>query len=448
MAGDGSVSRRHAMRLLPPQQLEVVDLSHEAQGIARLDGRAVFIDGALPGETVEVQLLQRRKGVQEAKLIQVLKASEDRVVPKCQHYAVCGGCAEQHLSSNQQLALKQTQLLENLVRIGKVTVPNVLPPLQADVWNYRRRARLGARWVQQKNRTLVGFRERSNSKLADISRCEVLREPLSSLIEPLSVLLGSLSVRDRVPQVEAAVADNATALVIRILDDLNEADYAALHAFRVKHEVQIYLQREGYDSIKPLHPDSAIALLYDLPQFGLQFEFLPNDFIQVNAALNQKMVSLALELLNLKSSDAVLDLFCGLGNFSLPIAQRVAAVLGIEGETTLVERARANARRNGLTNVEFIVANLFEDHQQSPFAKRAFNKVLLDPPRAGAKEILPLIARGGAELVVYISCHPGSLARDAGILVNELGYSIKSAGVLDMFPHTAHVESIAVFERK
>jgi 23S rRNA (uracil1939-C5)-methyltransferase len=440
--------RKHALKLLPPQQLQVVDLSHEAQGIAKLDGRAVFIAGALPGETVEVQLLQRRKGVQEAKLLQVINASPDRVEPKCRHYVVCGGCAEQHLSSGQQLALKQTQLLDNLARIGKVDVPTVLPPLQADVWNYRRRARLGARWVPQKNRTLVGFRERSSSKLADISRCEVLREPLSSLIEPLSVLLGSLSVRDKVPQVEAAVADNVIALVIRILDDLTEADLAALHAFRIQHGVQIYLQREGYDSIKPLHPETVQALIYALPQFKLEFEFLPNDFIQVNGALNQQMVALALQLLEVNSQDVVLDLFCGIGNFTLPIAQQAAQVLGIEGEVALVERARDNARRNGVSNAEFMVANLFEEHKDSPFAKRQFIKVLLDPPRAGAREILPVIAHGGAQRVVYISCHPGSLARDAGILVHELGYTLKSAGVLDMFPHTAHVESVAVFERE
>ncbi|MGD9842029.1 MAG: 23S rRNA (uracil(1939)-C(5))-methyltransferase RlmD [Steroidobacteraceae bacterium] len=439
--------RKHAMRMLPPQQLEVVDLSHEAQGIAKLDGRVVFIPGALPGETVEVQLLQRRKGIQEAKLVQVIKASADRVEPKCQHYSMCGGCAEQHLSSDKQLELKQSQLLENMARIGKVEVPVVLPPLQADVWNYRRRARLGARWVAQKNRTLVGFRERSSSKLADITRCEVLREPLTSLIEPLSVLLGSLSVRDRAPQVEAAVADNVTALVIRILDDLTEADYAVLHAFRIQHGVQIYLQREGYDSIKPLHPETVQPLIYALPQFKLEFEFLPNDFIQINAELNQQMVALSLELLEVQAQDTVLDLFCGLGNFSLPIAQRVKQVLGIEGEATLVERARQNAKRNSVNNVEFMVANLFDEHKDSPFAKRTFNKVLLDPPRAGAREILPVIADCDARRVVYISCHPGSLARDAGILVHELGYTLKSAGVFDMFPHTAHVESVAVFER-
>ena len=438
---------KHAMKLLPPQVLEVVDLSHEGQGIAKMDGRAVFIDGALPGETVEVQLLQKRKGVQEARLVQVIAPSVERVEPKCLHYAMCGGCVQQHLDSSSQLAYKQSQLLENFARIAKVEVPQVLVPLQGDIWNYRRRARLGARWVPQKGRTLVGFRERNDNKLADIRSCQVLREPLSSLIDPLGQLLGRLTVRDKVPQVEAAVADNITALVIRILEDLSEDDLHLLHAFRREHNVQIYLQREGYDSITPLHPESAIALNYQLPQMGLKFEFLPNDFIQVNADLNQRMISKALELLSLTKEDQVLDLFCGLGNFSLPIAQQVSVVLGIEGEVSLVERARHNARLNNLNNIEFMVANLFEEHKDSPFAKRKFNKVLLDPPRAGAREILPVIAKCGAERIVYVSCHPGTLARDAGILVHEFGYSLKTAGVLDMFPHTAHVESIAVFER-
>jgi 23S rRNA (uracil1939-C5)-methyltransferase len=263
----------------------------------------------------------------------------------------------------------------------------------------------------------------------------------------MSLMLGSLSVRDKVPQVEAAVADNVTALVIRILADLTEADLEILHAFRVQHGVQIYLQREGYDSITPLHNESMQPLLYGLPEFNVEFEFLPNDFIQVNGALNQQMVSLALRLLEVNKDDEVLDLFCGLGNFSLPLAQQAKQVLGIEGEASLVERARQNARRNNITNVEFMVANLFEEHKDSPFAKRRFNKVLLDPPRAGAREILPVIAKCGAQRVVYISCHPGSLARDTDILVHELGYKLLSAGVLDMFPHTAHVESVAVFEK-
>ena len=428
--------------------LEVVDLSHDGQGIAKHNGRAVFIDGVLPGEIVTVQLLRHRKGVQEAVLNEVITPSPDRVDPKCQHYKLCGGCVEQHLDSAKQLQFKQTHLLENMVRIGKVEVPEVLPPLQARIWNYRRRARLGARFVIQKNRTLVGFRERSGSKLADIQRCVVLHEPLDTLIEPLSLLLTQLSVRDKVPQVECAVADNVIAMVIRILDDVTEPDLELLTQFQSQYRVQIYLQREGYDTIKPLTPENAQPLMYCLPQFNLEYEFLPNDFIQVNGELNQLMISKALELLRVNKEDRVADLFCGIGNFTLPLAQRAHSVLGVEGEVNLVTRAKANAIRNGLHNVEFIVGNLFEDQQGAPWTRGKYNKVLLDPPRAGAREILSMLPRMGAERIVYISCHPGTLARDTGILVNELGYTLLSAGVLDMFPHTAHVESLAVFEKR
>lgn len=430
-----------------PLTLTVTDLSHEGQGVARLDGRVVFIDGALPGETVEVQLLRRHKGIQEARLLQVVEASPHRVEPLCQHYRMCGGCIEQHLDPAQQLVIKQGQLLENLARIGHATPESVLPALQADIWNYRRRARLGARWVPQKNRTLVGFRERSNSKLADLQRCVVLAEPLASLVEPLSVLLGQLSVRDRVPQVEAAVAEHATALVIRILNDLTEEDIALLREFETTHGVHILLQREGYDSIKPLTLERVQPLTYSLPDFDVTFEFLPNDFIQVNAALNRSMIARTLELLQLQATDRVLDLFCGLGNFTLPLARRVAEVVGVEGEASLVERARQNAARNGIDNARFVVANLFEDQVNAPWTKQRFDKVLLDPPRAGAREILPVVARSGASRVAYVSCHPGSLARDAGILVNEFGFKLEAAGVMDMFPHTAHVESMAIFTR-
>ncbi len=428
--------------------LEVADLSHEGQGIAHHNGRAVFIDGVLPGETVTVQLLKHRKGIQESVLNEIIKPSPDRVVPKCEHYRMCGGCIGQHLDSSKQLEFKQKQLLENMIRIGKVTVPTILPPLQARIWNYRRRARLGARFVTQKNRTLVGFRERNSNKLADLKQCVVLHEPLNTLIEPLGTLLTQLSVRDRVPQIECAVADNAIALVIRILEDLTTTDIELLQQFQQQHQVQFYLQREGYDTIKPLTPENAQPLQYRLPDFKLEYEFLPNDFIQVNGELNQLMIQRAVELLEVNKQDRVADLFCGLGNFSLPLAQHAQTVLGVEGETNLVARAKANAIRNGLVNVEFIVANLFEDQQQAPWTRGKFNKVLLDPPRAGAREILPMLPRMGAERIVYISCHPGTLARDTGILVNELGYVLLSTGVLDMFPHTAHVESMAVFVKR
>lgn len=436
-----------AKPITAPVQVQVVDLSDEGRGIARHEGRVVFIDDALPGETVEIQIFRRRKGVEEARLINILQPSPDRVTPKCSHFGLCGGCAEEHLAPARQIELKQSQLLQTLARVGRVQPASILPPLQASTWAYRRRARLGVRWVPQKGRVLVGFRERANSRLADLRKCEVLQPPLGELILPLSELIGALSLRDRVPQVEAAVADNVTALVMRVLDEPTPADLALLREFAGRHRVQIYLQPGGYDSIAPLDPDAVQPLLYALPEFELEFEFLPNDFIQVNAELNRRMVGTALRQLNPEPQDTVLDLFCGLGNFSLPLARRAKQVLGVEGELSLVERARRNAARNGIANAQFIAANLFEDQSETPWGKGSYNKVLLDPPRAGAREVLPLVARDGAERIVYISCHPGSLARDAGMLVNELGYTLIAAGVLDMFPHTAHVESMAVFER-
>lgn len=435
-----------AARPLSPLQVKVVDLSHEGRGVARVGEQVVFVDDVLPGEIVEVQLLKRRKGVQEARLLRIVEAAADRVVPRCAHFGICGGCAEQHLAPAQQLEVKQRQLLDNLARIGRVEPEAVLPPLQADIWGYRRRARLGVRWVPQKGRSLVGFRERGSSRLADLQRCEVLSPPLDALIMPLSELISSLSLRDRIPQVEAAVADNVTALVVRVLSEPTSDDLALMRGFAERYGVQLYLQPGGYDSIAPLNPAQVRPLSYRLPEFDLEFEFLPNDFIQVNGELNRRMVGRALQFLDAGVDDDVLDLFCGLGNFSLPLARSARTVTGVEGEASLVERARRNAARNDIGNVQFVTANLFEDHGETSWGKAAYTKVLLDPPRAGAREILPLIARKPVQRIVYVSCHPGSLARDAGLL-SQSGFRLKSAGVMDMFPHTAHVESMAVFER-
>lgn len=435
-----------AVQPVPQLQVQVVDLSHEGRGIARIGEQVVFVDDVLPGEIAEVQLLKRRKGVQEARLLRVVTASADRVTPRCAHFGQCGGCAEQHLAPVRQIEIKQTQLLETLARIGRVEPQEVLPPLQAAIWGYRRRARLGVRWVPQKGRSLVGFRERGSAWLADLQRCEVLSPPLDGLLQPLSELISASTLRDRIPQVEVAVADNVTALVIRVLSEPTLQDLAALRAFGQAHTVQIYLQPGGYDSIAPLEPSRTQPLLYRLPDFELEFEFLPNDFIQVNGELNCQMVNRAVSYLDAGSADAVLDLFCGLGNFSLPLARAAASVTGVEGEVALVERARCNAERNGIGNAHFVAANLFEDQGDTPWGKARYTKVLLDPPRAGAREILPVICRPAVERIVYVSCHPGSLARDAGLLA-QAGFRLRAAGVMDMFPHTAHVESMAIFER-
>lgn len=437
-------------RTKAPPSLEVadvIDLSHEGRGVAHIEGKVTFVDDALPGEQVEIRRVKRSRNFDEARLERVLTSSPDRVTPRCIHFGVCGGCVLQHLSSDKQLTFKERQLLDSLERIGRVKPRDILPPLQAHTWQYRRRARLAARWVPKKSKTVVGFRERSTTFITDLRTCEVVTARVAELIEPLSQLISSLSVRDRVPQIEVAHADSALALVVRVLSPLTDADRSALLAFAAKHSVEMYLQPGGYDTVAKLEGEAA-PLTYRLPQFDVEIAFQPTDFIQINAALNERMVEHAIQLLQPSADESVLDLFCGLGNFSLPLARRSRHVVGVEGEAGLVERARLNARANGIANAEFFTANLAaEDLHVSSWARRQYAKVLLDPPRAGAREVLPTIAASGAKRIVYVSCHPGSLARDAGLLVNEHGFELLAAGVMDMFPHTAHVESIAVFER-
>ncbi|NJD31872.1 MAG: 23S rRNA (uracil(1939)-C(5))-methyltransferase RlmD [Gammaproteobacteria bacterium] len=429
-----------------PEEADIVDLSHEGHGVARLDGKAVFVADALPGERVVLRRVKRHRNFDEAVLEQVLVPSPDRVPAECPHFGVCGGCALQHLAPASQLAFKQSQLLENLARLGGVEPATVLPPLLGPVWGYRRRARLGIKLVPRKGRVLVGFRERSAPYIADLHECRVLAAPAGTLLDALSALVASLSIAARVPQAEIAVVGGSCAIVLRVLDPPTETDLARLREFQSQQPVRIYLQPGGVETVRSLDA-GAPPLAYELPAFGVRLEFEPTDFIQVNGVLNEAMVSRAVELLELEGNHAVLDLFCGLGNFSLPLATRAEQVVGIEGETGLVARARQNAERNGLTNTQFHAANLAEDSTEAPWAARAYDRVLLDPPRAGAREVLPVVGRCGAGRVVYISCHPGSLARDAGILVREHGFRLAAAGVMDMFPHTTHVEAVAVFER-
>lgn len=425
---------------------EIIDLAHDGRGVARVEGKTVFIDDALPGERVEWLRIKRGRNFDEGRLQRVLEPAADRVEPRCRHFGTCGGCVLQHLAPPRQVEFKQRQLFEALTRIGKVTPAEMLLPLHGGVWNYRRRARLAARWVPKKERTVVGFRERSTAFIADVKRCEVLRAPVDSLVEPLSLLLTALSVRNRVPQIEVSIADNAVALVVRVLEDLTPQDRELLLQFARNHAVQIYLQPGGYETIAPL--TEVTPLEYRLPQFDVTVRFQPNDFVQVNGELNAQMVARAVELLAPAAGEQVLDLYCGLGNFSLPLARSGAHVVGVEGDAGLVARARANAALNGIDNAEFICGDLAQPSvSDAAWARRAYHKVLLDPPRAGAQEVLPSVARCGAKVVLYISCHPGSLARDAGILVHEHGFTLRAAGVMDMFPHTAHVESAALFTR-
>ena len=429
-----------------PEEADIVDLSHEGMGVARVDGKAVFVADALPGERVVMRRVARHRNFDQAVLESVLVASPDRVPEACPHFGTCGGCALQHLDPAAQLRFKQAQLLENLARLGGVEPEGLLPPLEGPAWGYRRRARLGIKMVPRKGRVLVGFRERSAPYVADLHECRVLAPPAGSLIDPLAELVAGLAIVARVPQAEVAIADDACALVLRVLEPPGDEDVERLRAFEASHGVRLYLQPGGVDSVAPLTPGLP-PLEYALPGFDVRIRFEPTDFIQVNAALNARMVSRAVELLGAGRDDRVLDLFCGLGNFSLPLARGAGHVVGVEGEAGLVARARANATLNGLANVEFHAANLAADTSAAPWARTPCSRVLLDPPRAGAWEVLPVVARSGAERVVYISCHPGSLARDAGALVREHGYRLVSAGVMDMFPHTTHVEAMAVFER-
>jgi 23S rRNA (uracil1939-C5)-methyltransferase len=431
-----------------PEEAEIVDLTHDAEGVAHIDGRAVFVADALPGERVRLRRTHRHRKVDHAVTEAVLRASPDRVVPRCPHFGTCGGCALQHLAPAAQLAFKQSQLLGNLTRLGGVEPCAVLEPLTGPVWNYRRRARLGIKLVPRKGKVLVGFRERASPYVTDLHECHVLVEPVGALITPLGRLVESLSIAERVPQAEVAVSDQAVALVLRVLEEPTADDRAKLAAFEREQGVRLYLQPGGPQTVARLDPASGGApLSYRLEPGDVTIEFEPTDFVQVNGPLNQRMVARALEALDPQPSDTVLDLFCGLGNFSLPLARRARRVVAVEGDEGLVRRARANAERNHVTNVEFHVANLFEDVVGLPWTRVEYDKVLLDPPRAGAQEILPVVAASGARHVVYISCHSGSLARDAGLLVREHGFRLAAAGVMDMFPHTTHVEAMAIFDR-
>jgi len=427
----------------------VVDLTHEAEGVVRepTAGKTVFVAGALPGERVSFRRRSFHKSHDEAELIEVHEPSPARVAPRCAHFGVCGGCALQHFDPAAQIESKQKELAQNLERIGNVQPAEWLPPLLGPHWNYRRRARLSSRFVAKKGRSLVGFREKQGKYVADVQRCEVLAEPVGALVGVLAELLTGMERRASIPQIEVALSDGERVLVVRVLDPLPDSDLDKLRDFERTYRLRILLQPGGLDTIAPLTP-GPVDLFYRLDDFDVKLEFGPSDFVQVNAAINQSMVARAVELLEIGPTDRVLDLYCGLGNFTLPLARRAAAVVGVEGEAGLIARARANARLNGISNAEFVVADLSVAPEITiPWMRGGFDQVLLDPPRVGAREVLSAVAHLAPRRVVYISCHTGSLARDLGVLTHELGFRLRAAGVLDMFPHTTHVESIAVLDR-
>ena len=433
----------------------IESLDQEGRGVAHNDGKTVFIDGALPNEHVTYQSQRIKPSYEIANVVEVLQASEDRVTPKCPHFGLCGGCKLQHMDAGAQVLAKQQMLEADLQHIGKVKAENMLPPLYGPTWGYRHKARLSVKYVQKKDRVLVGFNEKGTRFVADMNSCEVLVPEVSALIAPLQSMIFELSIRDKLPQIELAVGEDSNntsegakviVLILRIMDALQVNDEALLKTFAETHNVQIWTQSKGPDTIKPFWPLNGEQLQYSLPEFDLTYPFKPNEFTQVNPQINQQMVSLAMQLLQPTAGEKIADFFCGIGNFTLPIARSGASVLGLEGLANLVDRANESASLNNINNTTFGVADLFKMTEESLLALGQFDKWLIDPPRDGAFELIKAITEFTApSLIVYVSCNPATLARDAGVLVNEKGYKLVSAGVINMFPHTAHVESIACF---
>lgn len=430
------------------QPLLVESLDQDGRGVARHDGKAIFIDGALPGESVEYSPYVRKPNFEFATLIRVLKPSAQRCAPRCPFFGQCGGCSLQHMDARAQVAVKQRVLEDNLWHIGKVGAEQILPAIHGPAWGYRQRARLSARYVPKKGGTLVGFREKRSSYVTDMTSCEVMPPHVSALLTPLREMLARLSIRERIPQVEVAVGDEATVLVLRILQPLAAQDGEVLREFAGGHAVRIYLQPRGPDSAHPFCPATDADLYYALPEFDLKIRFSPTEFTQVNCAMNRVLVRRALSLLEPQPGERVGDMFCGLGNFTLAIARRGAAVVGVEGSAGLIARAAANAAANGLEGVaEFHVRDLFKFDSAALNVLGRFDRMLIDPPRDGAIELVKALGEQAPARIVYVSCNPATLARDAAVLVRTRGYRLSGAGVVNMFPQTSHVESIAVFDR-
>jgi 23S rRNA (uracil1939-C5)-methyltransferase len=427
-------------------RVTIESLDQEGRGVARIEGKVIFIEGALTGEEVSYSSYRKKPSFELAQVTQIHKSSAMRVQPKCAHFGVCGGCSMQHLDARAQVAVKQRILEDSLWHIGKVRAETILRPIYGQAWGYRERARLSVRHVIKKGKTLVGFHEKRSSFVADMQHCEILVPKIAALLPLLAELVGGLSIRDRLPQIEVAVGEHVDVLVLRVMDTPSSEDEAALRAFADRHGIQFWLQTKGYDTIAPFHPLDAPPLSYSLPEFGITMPFAPSEFTQVNSALNRVMISRAMRLLDPQAGERIADFFCGLGNFTLPIARSGALVLGIEGSETLVARARQNAELNGLAaNTEFAAMNLFAITADDYNKLGRFDKLLIDPPRDGALELVKSLGGENApRRIVYVSCNPGTLARDAAELV-ERGYVLKSAGVMNMFPHTSHVESIALF---
>lgn len=463
--------QREKLRQQPPLTFSIEALSHEGRGISHYaqlaghpadkTGKKVFVAFGLPGETVQAKVHESHKKYEEADCETVLASpSPDRVAPVCPHFGICGGCSLQHLHPDAQIKFKQEVLASHFQHFGGLEPDEWLPPLRSTRTDYRRKARLGVRWVIKKDSMLVGFRERKSGYLAELTVCKVLDAQIGERLEQLKQLLTGLAGREDIPQLEMAIGDEinddtladnkSVAMIVRHLKPLIDSDVQQLLAFAGQVNWQLYLQPEGYDTVHRIdQPDAPMRLHYELPDFGVRFAFSPLDFTQVNRDINRQMVTLACDLLELKPGERVLDLFCGLGNFSLPLARRVGPsghVVAVEGSQDMVERGFENAALNGITHLEFYAQDLTKDFSHQPWAAQGFDALLIDPPRSGAEEVMQYLPRFNARRIVYVSCNPATLARDAGILAQS-GYRMKKAGVMDMFTHTGHVESIALFEK-
>jgi 23S rRNA (uracil1939-C5)-methyltransferase len=432
-----------------PAEALIESIDHEGVGVAHVEGKVTFIDGGVTGERVLFTRLRSRGNFDLGSVVQVLRPSSQRVTPRCAWFGTCGGCAMQHVDPAAQVAAKQRVLEDNLARIGKVRPERMLPPVAGPSWGYRNRARLSVHYVEKKGGVLVGFHERRSSFVADTQGCEVLPPHVARLIPALREMFTAMKVRDRIPQLEVAVGEDVTVFVLRHLVPIPEEDAARLRDFAGRHAIQWWLQPKGPETAHPFHPMEAPALDYALPEFGLRLGFRPTEFTQVNAGVNRVLVSRAVRMLDPRPGERVGDLFCGLGNFSLPLAVGGAEVIGMEGSPALVERAARNARANGLEErTRFIAHDLYTDAEGALAKLGRVDKLLIDPPRDGAVEICKALPDSGVpSRIVYVSCSPSTLARDAGVLVNVKGYRLVCAGVVNMFPHTGHVESIALFER-
>lgn len=443
------MSKRRVKKISPlPFQTQITSLSHEGRGIATVNGKRKFLRGGLPNETVIAHDTYRHSSYDEGEVTEVLTASSDRVTPLCPHTHFCGGCALQHLKPEAQILFKQSMLLEQLTHIGGLKPTHILPPLTGPVWGYRHKARLGVKYVAPKQKVLVGFRETNGRYLADIQSCAVLHPSVGEKITLLSGFIHTLDAYQSIPQIEVAIGDDVSALIFRHLQPLSATDTEKLQQFAKDQQLHIYLQPAGIDTIWRLYPTAGEELLYyALPKHHITLGFHPANFTQINTAINQQMVDRAIELLAPKPHETILDLFCGLGNFTLPLARYCQKIIGVEGEEKLVSRAQNNAQLNNLNNAEFYTADLSIDFSTLPFMQNSFAKILLDPPRTGALEAVKILPRLKPEMILYVSCNPATLARDAKELVAR-GYHLSHAGVMDMFPHTSHVESMALFVRQ